>query len=581
MQLRGLFSHIFHARRRASVWDSAVIYQIYPRSFAEKRRPGMVERGEGSLFGIVSKLGYLKDLGVDVIWLSPFFPSPMKDGGYDVSDYTDVDQRYGDLNDFDELIAAARLRGIKVMIDFVPNHTSDQHPWFMESRQSRDNPKSDWYIWRDALPGGAPPNNWASVFSLPQLEKRRNGELYVEPGQPTPPVSAWQWDEARQQYYLHTFATEQPDLNWSNPEVRQALTDVMRFWLNRGVDGFRIDAVNHVAKDMSLANEEANPGYRDGIDNPYDQLQRHHSANFSEVLYDYLAVMTNVLDEPAYYRRDLYIVFETYVPQDMLDRINAISPGRAAAFNFTRIAADWEAPTHKQLIDHYIEHLAPDVIANHVNGNHDNPRLASRIGDQQARAAALVNATLPGQMYIYNGEEAGFHNVNVPVELRDDVLGLRDAERTPMAWNSEDGAGFSKAKRLWLPLAADFRHHSIATERADPLSSLWLYKNLLALRRSTVLRYGDYLPLVANQPVVLAYARRYRGDVLVVVVNFAPHEVTYRVENMPLLHGVIVLSTTRVIDASEPVLDFVNDLYISPYEAIIIAPEHHQKKAHH
>lgn len=569
---------MFHAGRQPTAWDSAVIYQIYPRSFAEKRHPGEVDRGEGSLLGIADKLVYLKDLGVDVIWLSPFFPSPMKDGGYDVSDYIDVDPRYGTLEDFDHLITSARSYGIKVMIDFVPNHTSSEHPWFRQSRSSRDNPKSDWYIWRDARADGSPPNNWASVFSLPQLEKRRSGELHASAGELTPPLSAWQWDDSRQQFYLHTFAVEQPDLDWSNPEVRQALLNVMRFWLNRGVDGFRVDAVNHIGKDMSLADEDPNPDYRDGIDNPYDQLQRFHSANFPDVFYDYLREMTSVLDEPAYSERELYLVFETYVPQEMLDQINAIKPGKAAAFNFTRIALDWEAPAHKQAIDRYFEHLSPDVIANHVNGNHDNPRLASRIGDHAARAAALINATLPGQMYIYNGEEAGFHTVDVPRHLRDDVLGLRDGSRTPFVWDSTEGAGFSTAEKLWLPLAPDYAAHSIATERADPTSSFWLYKNLLGLRRSDVLLRGKYLPLHTNQPTVLAYARRYRGDTLVMVVNFAPHDVTYRIEDMPLKTGMIILSTFRLIDDNEPMLDFTHDLYLSPFEAIIIAPDNRRRK---
>lgn len=553
-----------------SSWESATIYQIYPRSFCELRPHGEPDRGEGTLLGIASKLDYLAALGVDVIWLSPFYPSPMTDSGYDISNYVDVDERYGTLADFDELVKSAHAHNIKLMVDFVPNHTSDQHPWFIESSSSRDNPKSDWYIWRDAKPNGSPPNNWASVFSLPQLERRKNGELDLGDDEPTPPLSAWQWDETRQQYYLHTFAVAQPDLDWSNPAVRQAMTDVMRFWLDRGVDGFRVDAVNHTGKDMSLEDDDPNPEYREGIDNPFDQLQHNHSANFADSFYTYLQTITKVFDEPAYADRDTYAIFETYVPQEMLDRINAVSP-KAGAFNFGRMHIDWQADLHKKMIDEYCAHLKPGVTGNHVNGNHDNPRVASRIGDDQARAAAAINACLPGQMYIYNGEEAGLHNTDVPLALRDDALGLRDAERTPMPWNDAEGAGFTTAPHTWLPIASDFREYNIAAQLADRTSSVWLYKRLLALRRSSdVLRFGAYIPLETTHPDVMAFARQYKEAYLIVVVNFSSDGSEYRINPLPLTRGKIILSTSRHIESDEPELLFSHDLYVSPHEAIII-----------
>ncbi|HET7630417.1 MAG TPA: alpha-amylase family glycosyl hydrolase, partial [Candidatus Saccharimonadales bacterium] len=350
--------------RPASAWDNAVIYQIYPRSFLEIRGEGEKPSGQGSLLGITERLDYLKSLQVDAIWLSPFFPSPLKDGGYDVSDYESVDPRYGDLADFRELVRCAGERGIKVMVDYVLNHTSDEHAWFQESRSNRDNPKADWYIWADPAEDDGPPNNWASVFSLENLKKRQAGQLDLPKGEPTPYNSAWAFDAVRKQYYLHSFGSFQPDLNWSNPEVRAAMKDVLRFWLDLGVDGFRVDAVNYIGKDMSLRDESASSNYQEGEDNPYERLEQYHSSNYPAALYDYLKELTAVLHEPKYISRDSRLVFEAYAGDDIINMLNAIDSDHASAFNFVRLDAKWDARTQEGLIDSYYRHLPADAVPN-------------------------------------------------------------------------------------------------------------------------------------------------------------------------------------------------------------------------
>lgn len=539
-----------------SAWDNAVIYQIYPRSFLEVRDSNEKPSGEGSLKGVTERLDYLKSLQVDAIWLSPFFPSPLKDGGYDVSDYENVDPRYGDLDDFKELVTSAKEAGIKVMIDYVLNHTSDEHSWFQESRSSCDNPKADWYIWADPKSDGSPPNNWASVFSLENLKKRQSGKLDLSAGEPTPYNSAWAFDEARGQYYLHSFGSFQPDLNWSNPEVRQAMKDVLRFWLDLGIDGFRVDAVNYIGKDMSLRDESPNLNYREGRDNPYERLEQYHSSNYPAALYDYLKELTSVLHEPKYLTRDTRLVFEAYADDDIINMLNAIDSDHASAFNFVRLDAKWSAREQERLIDNYYRHLPAEATPNNVNGNHDKPRLASRLGDKGARLAALINATLPGQMFIYNGEEAGMTDVELPESKQQDKLGFRDSARTPMQWTAAKNAGFSEApkSKLWLPVGVNYLRDNVAAELARRHSSLWLYKALLYMKTHyPELVKGEYHPLISDQSDVLAYARRQGDDQLIVAANFADHPLTVRLSGTEAVKGRIILSTDQVIDESEVV----------------------------
>lgn len=551
-------------------WSGA-IYQIYPRSFYELRTdPGNL-RGEGSIAGIIDKLPYLRDLGIKGVWISPFFPSPMKDGGYDVSDYTDVDERYGRLADFKLLVERAHTLDIKVMIDLIPNHTSDQHQWFQQSRTSKDNPRSDWYIWKDPLPDYLPPNNWASVFSIPQLQARQEGKLVLPEGALTPPRSAWTYDEGRQQYYLHSFAEHQPDLNWLNPEVRNAIKDGMRFWLDLGIDGFRIDAVNYIGKNPAFTDELNDPNYNEGVDNPYDQLKRFNSTGYPDTFYPNIRELLSVLDE--YPDRNLRIIFEAYMEEADLRKIDAISPQQAGSFNFTRLDAPWSGPLHKQLLDRYHSVLPTGALPNQVNGNHDKPRLATRIGSMAARTAAVANITLPGMIFIYNGEEGGFTNVDVPKEKQDDVLGGRDPVRTPMLWTNEPNAGFSKARpeHLWLPIDPDYEINNLQLQRSQPFSSLNLYRSLLRLRNgSQTLNAGEYHPLFTSSPDVVAFARRHKGNQVTTLLNFSGKTITSKVWGAEHNVGRVILSSHN--EARVPIVTLENDLTLHPHEgAVVIA----------
>lgn len=550
-------------------WKNTAVYQIYPRSFHEKRVDSRDLHGEGSLEGIASKLDYLRDLGVDAIWISPFYPSPMIDGGYDVRDYCDIDERYGSLDDFDKLIVDANERDIKIVVDFIPNHTSDQHPWFQQSRTSRDNPRADWYIWRDPNPDGSPPNNWGSVFSIPQLRARQEGRLELADNELTPPVSAWKFDKTRGQYYLHSFAEQQPDLNWENPELREAMKDVMRFWIDRGVDGFRVDAVNHTAKNPDFPDEALNPNYIEGTDNPYDQHIRFHSAGYPGTFYTYLREMTSVLDE--YPERDLRIIFEAYVDSDVIHEIDRISP-KASSFYFGRLDnVPWKASSHKKLLDQQFEQLPPGGIANHVNGNHDKPRLVTRLGERAARTAAVINLTLPGMPFIYQGEEGGFTNVDVPPDKRDDLLGERDGARTPMLWTPEKNAGFSEVdpEKLWLPVSPRIAAENLEDQRSDPMSSFSLYRTLLHMRKAVLaLREGQYVPLYTSHEDVLAYAVRRETDQAIVLANFANRPARTDIWHAQQAMGRTVLSSISLDKA--PWLHLDEAITLQANESLVI-----------
>ena len=428
-------------------WKSAVLYQIYPRSFPDSDGDGV-----GDLRGILARLPHLAELGVDALWLSPIFASPMADFGYDISDYTAIDPLFGTLADFDALLAAAHARGLKVILDFVPNHTSDRHPWFGESRASRQNAKRDWYIWRDPAPDGGPPNNWLSEFG----------------------GSAWQFDEATGQYYYHAFLKEQPDLNWRNPQVVAAMHDVMRFWLERGVDGFRIDVIWHLIKDEEFRDNPPNPGYRPG-DPPDKRLLPIYSADRPEV-HDVAARNAHGarrISGPPDDRRNLPAV---RAADDLLRRRS----GRRASAR--SISACWNTPWHARdiaaLIDRYEAALPPGAWPNWVLGNHDRPRVASRVGEAQARVAAMLLLTLRGTPTLYYGDEIGMPQVAIPPEqVRDPFeknvpgLGLgRDGCRTPMQWDASRYAGFSQAEP-WLPITKDAAQRNVASARADPARS--------------------------------------------------------------------------------------------------------------
>ena len=484
-------------------WKSAVLYQIYPRSFQDSNGDGV-----GDLRGIVARLPHLTELGVDALWLSPIFASPMADFGYDISDYTAIDPLFGTMADFDALLAGAHARGLKVILDFVPNHTSIEHAWFKESRSSKSNPKRNWYIWRDPAPGGGPPNNWLSEFGGP----------------------AWQFDEATGQYYYHAFLKQQPDLNWRNREVVEAMHDVMRFWLKRGVDGFRLDAIWHLIEDDQFRDNPKNPGWRPG-DAPDKSLLPIYSGDRSEV-HDALRAMRQVLDEFP----DRLMIGEIYLPFERLMTYYGLDLDETNfPFNFGLLQTPWRARDVAAVIERYEELLPQGAWPNWVLGNHDRPRVLSRVGEAQARVAAMMLLTLRGTPTLYYGDEIGLPQASIPPELVQDPfeknvpgLGLgRDGCRTPMQWDASRFAGFSKSEP-WLPLTGDFHSRNVAHERGDPASLYNLCRRLIALRRAhPALATGSYRPIAAEGDV-LAYLREQAGERFAVVLNFsgAPAPVT-------------------------------------------------------
>jgi alpha-glucosidase len=482
-------------------WRNGIFYQIYPRSFQDSNGDGI-----GDLAGIIRRLPYLVALGIDAIWLSPIFPSPMADFGYDISNYTDIDPLFGKMADFDALVAAAHESGLKIILDLVPNHTSDQHPWFVESRSSRDNPKRDWYLWRDPAPGGGVPNNWLSEFG----------------------GSGWTYDERTAQYYYHAFLREQPDLNWRNRAVREAIYDVMRFWLGRGVDGFRVDVIWHLIKDDAFRDNPPNPLYREGRP-PNEKLLTQFSTDQPEI-HDVVAEMRRVND--AFGSRVL--IGEIYLPLQRLVAYygNDLS-GAQMPFNFALLSTVWNARSIETIIAEYEHALPAGAWPNWVLGNHDRPRVASRIGADQARVAAMLLLTLRGTPTLYYGDEIGMHQVAIaPEHVRDpfekNVPGLgvgRDGCRTPMQWDGTAHAGFSN-QTPWLPLADDFLRENVVNLAADGTSMLNLYKALIALRRSSPqLLAGAYEP-VAAQGDILLYRRGGREDGLLIALNLGAEPAT-------------------------------------------------------
>jgi len=475
-------------------WQRGVIYQIYPRSFLDTDGDGV-----GDLPGITRGLPYLAWLGVDALWISPIYPSPMADFGYDIADYTGIDPRFGTLADFDALLAEAHRLGLKVILDYVPNHSSDRHPWFAASRAAREDPRRSWYIWSDPAPGGGPPNNWRSMFG----------------------GSAWTWHEATRQFYYHAYLHEQPDLNWREPAVRAAMLDVMRFWFDRGVDGFRIDALRQLVEDDHLRDNPPNPDY-DPRRGPYDALLPVYTADRPETL-EALAEMRRLADRYP----DRLLIGELYLP---IDRLMAYygenRDGVHLPSNFHLIPLTWQARTIAGLIEAYEAALPPGAWPNWVLGNHDRSRVASRLGAAKARLAAMLLLTLRGTPTLYYGDEIGMVDGAIPPELVQDPweknlpgVGLgRDPERTPMQWSAEPGGGFT-AGRPWLPVAPDAALVNVARARREPTSMLSLYRCLLALRRERpALTAGGY-DAVDARGEVLAYVRRAGADRCLVTLN--------------------------------------------------------------
>jgi alpha-glucosidase len=486
-------------------WRHAVVYEVYPRSAADGNGDGV-----GDLVGLPDRLPHFADLGVDALWLTPIYPSGGVDGGYDVSDYDAIDPVYGGREAFDAFLAEAHGLGLKVLMDFVPNHTSDDHPWFVESRSSKDSPKRDWYLWADPGPNGSPPNNWLSAFGGP----------------------GWTFDPATGQYYCTSFYPQQVDLNWRNPQVRRAVIDAMRRWVERGVDGFRIDVVMKLAKDPGLRDNPLKPDGGDGEDGQIlVNSQNHPDVHaFVREIRDALGPDTCLLGEV--WIRDLTEIFKYLAPGEL-----------DLAFNFLFTIAPWDASSKGATIE-LAETLASGASwpCYHLS-NHDGWRHPSVIGQDAVRAAAVLLLTLRGTPILYLGEEIGMENVEVPEAMRVDKVG-RDVVRTPMQWDAGPNAGFCPpGVTPWLPVSQDFAERNVERQSQDPDSVLSLYRRMLAFRRrSRALRSGSYarVPVDAN---VLAYLRETREDRVFVAVNFGEESV-----ELDVPAGSLVVATRRGLE---------------------------------
>jgi alpha-glucosidase len=527
-------------------WQNGVVYQVYPRSFKDTNGDGI-----GDLKGIIEKLDYLRDLGVQAVWLSPFYPSPMVDFGYDISDYCDVDPMFGSLEDFDNLVEKAHQRGLKIIIDWVPNHTSDQHAWFKESRSSRENPKRDWYIWRDPVPGGGLPNNWGSVFGGP----------------------AWTFDSQTGQYYLHQFVSEQPELNWRNPELRAAMHETLRFWLRRGVDGFRMDVIGMILKDEQL---------RDNPPNPH--TNPHAPAN--DIFGRLLATYNMDQDDVHSIIREIRAVLDEFDDRCAIGELWGELPrwvryygengnGLHLPFNFRLMWEPWQADAMRGSVDALESALPPFAWPNYVLGNHDQPRLASRFGGQpQARLAAMMLLTLRGTPTLYYGDEIGMENGIIPPDKIQDPQGknlgadrTRDVCRTPMQWDESPFAGFSSVEP-WLPIEADYASRNVKAQAADPASMLNLYRRLLQMRQeSPALHSGGYEALAISAENCFAYRRQVQGEARIAALNFSCE--TRQVAIPGQKSGAILLSTN--MDRQE-IVD-LDALVLRPFEGVLLALE--------
>ncbi len=538
--------------------EGAVVYQIYPRSFYDTNGDGV-----GDIPGITAKLPYLKDLGINVIWLSPFYPSPMADFGYDVADYCGVDPIFGGLKDMDALIKAAHSRSIKILIDLVPNHSSDEHIWFQQSRQSREGTYADWYIWRDAKGTDKnakpiPPNNWLNIFT---------GE------------TAWQWEQQRQQFYLHSFDVKQPDLNWANPDVREAIKAAMRFWLDKGVDGFRVDAVRFMGKDPEFKDNPINPDYEPGIWSKYNSIKHLNSQGWPE-LYEYLAEMAAVLREKPYQKSLRFMVTESYPEtqepiKEYLAFYENVDPEVAAPFNFEGLSLSWEAEPWSRFLANFhdaLDKFSPLCVASYAFGNHDQSRLATRLGVPAARSAAVLLLTLPGMSFIYNGEEIGMENAKIPAGLAKDPAAKdgsgRDPERTPLQWSSEKNAGFTTAKTPWLPIHKDYIKRNIQKQLKDPSSYYWLYRNLCNLRNtSAALKTGAFEIIETGHQSVVGYVRSKNRDHYLVLINYSEELADVKLPNSIKISHFYISSDAE----SNHKKTKDNLVYLLPYEAVVMS----------
>lgn len=519
-------------------WQSSTVYQIYIRSFQDSNNDGI-----GDLGGIIKRVPYLKTLGIDAIWITPFYPSPMADFGYDVADYCDVDPRFGSIQDFDRLRDALHANQMRLLIDLVPNHTSNQHPWFKQSIGSKQAPKRDWYIWHDPAPDGGVPNNWWSLSGGP----------------------AWQYDEASGQYYMHSFLPEQPDLNWRNPHVRAAIYDVMRFWLDRGVDGFRVDVIGGLMKDPEFKDDPVNEDYKE-TDPDFLRLKAINSSNRPEVM-EVIAEMRDVLDS---YPGDRVLIGELYHPiEQLVFYYGQNGRGVHLPFNFNLMWLEWKAWGVLKLIELYEKYLPAGAWPSWVLGNHDQPRVATRLGPQQARLGMMLILTLRGTPTLYQGEELCLENSLIPFDEIQDPFAQagkgqgRDGERTPMPWDGSPHYGFS-THQPWLRMGSDSPLRHVEAQEADPQSMLTMTRALLALRQQEkALNVGEWRSLYADDHV-LAYERFDAQDRFIIVLNFTHQTVLAEPPPYPCR---LVLSS--YLDEGAAQTDLADKIVLRPDEGCI------------
>jgi len=536
-------------------WHSAVVYQIYPWSFQDSDGDGI-----GDLPGIISRLDYLNDgttgsLGIDAIWLSPIYPSPMSDFGYDVADYCGIDPRFGTLADFDRLVAEAKRRGIRIIMDLVLNHTSSAHPWFQQARQSRSAPTRDWYYWADGRGWGRKPSNWNARFG----------------------GSSWSWDPMAEQYYLHSFLPSQPDLNWNSPSLRAKMLEVVRFWINRGVQGFRLDAINWLGKDIRWSDNPVKLGWRG-----YTR-QIHRFDRDQPLAHEVMRELRRVVSSHS----DVVLIGEASA--DTLGGPTAYygngSDELHMVFDFRLLKSPWRADRFRELIGVGDRAVPPGGWPSIVFSNHDQSRHINRYGhggeaDRRARAAAVLLFTLRGTPFLYYGEELGMKDGHLRYrDLRDPYTKRfwpfrtgRDPARTPMQWNGSAQAGFTTG-RPWLPVSSNAATCNVERESMNPASLVSLYCRLIHLRKATpTLMDGSYIPLDVDHPDCLAFLRKDErmgasGQEFLVAVNFAARRTSCSVSGT-------VRSRRLLLTTHEPTVDrqiwTPSRLDLQPDEAVIL-----------
>jgi alpha-glucosidase len=515
-------------------WRDGIIYQIYPRSFADSNNDGI-----GDLPGIIGKLDYLSEFGIDAIWLSPIYPSPDVDFGYDVADYTAIDPKFGTMADFEQLVKEARQRDIHIILDLVLNHTSDQHTWFIESTKSKDNPYHDWYLWKDPKPNGNPPNNWQAIFG----------------------GSGWVYDPDLNQYYFHMFYEEQPDVNWRNPKVREAMLDVFRFWLNKGVDGFRLDVFNTYFKDPAFRDNPRKLGIR-GFDR-----QKHIFDHSQPEMYPLIQEIRDIVDGYG----ETYVVGETFLADPKQTASYCGDQKLHAAFNFDFAGNPWSPRRFLNSATKWYDALAKDAWPNNFLSNHDMTRAAKRYSpnedDQRAKVAMAMLLTLKGTPFIYYGEEIGLRDI--PIRKKADVkdrIGKtfwpihkgRDGCRAPMQWNNDTNAGFSRRKP-WLPVHENYMFRNVEAQESNPDSLYNFTKKIIKLRKATpALQHGDFEPVDQLPRQVLAFERILGDEHILVLLNFKNQDLEFSLEQG---------SWQSLI---KPDQTFKTSLHLKPYQVDIL-----------